>query len=130
MKKLIATATAFGGSLYMLALPVLATEIKLCDTSSPISKAMCGLTIPGILKGGISLILIIALVLAFVFLVIGGIKWILSGGDKAGTEAAKGTLTAAILGLIVVFLAWVLLTFVGGFFGLDVAQTFTLPTAQ
>ncbi len=114
----------------MMAWPVMAADIQLCDTSTPIAKAMCGLTIQGILKGGIQLILLVALVLAFVFLVFGGIKWISSGGDKAGTEAAKGTLTAAIIGLIVVFLAWVLLNFVGGFFGLDVSQKFTLPTAQ
>src|SRR3972149_6495798 len=53
-----------------------------------------GLTIPGIIAGFITAVLIIAAVVFFFILVIGGIRWITSGGDKANTEAASGQIAA------------------------------------
>ena len=37
-------------------------------------------------------VLIIAALLAFLYLILGGIKWITSGGDKAGMEEARNEL--------------------------------------
>ncbi|MBI4066978.1 hypothetical protein HY407_01240, partial [Candidatus Gottesmanbacteria bacterium] len=42
-----------------------------------------------IISSLIGLILIIAFLAAFLYLVLGGIKWITSGGDKAGVDAAR-----------------------------------------
>lgn len=59
-----------------------------------------------ILSAGISLILIVAGLVAFVYLLLGGIKWITSGGDKGQLEAARNQIIQALIGLIVVFAAW------------------------
>lgn len=116
MKKLIATATALGASLYF-AVPAYAATMGLCPPNS--GDLICNLTIGGLIVSAVQFILILAFLLAFAFLVFGGIKWIISGGDKAGTEAAKGTLTAALIGLIVVLVAWALINFLGSFFGYE-----------
>jgi len=59
-------------------------------------------------------------VIVFLFIIlIGGIQWISSGGDKAGIEAARGKILNAVVGLIVLFAALAILSFLGDFFGLD-----------
>ncbi len=64
--------------------------------------------------------LIIAALLAFLYLVLGGIKWITSGGDKAGMEEARNKITHAIVGLIIVGSAWAIMTLVQNFLGVQI----------
>lgn len=72
-----------------------------------------------IVQYGIQLILVLAAVIFFFILVTGGIRWITSGGDKGQTEAARAQITAAFIGLVVVFAAWAILGLVGTFFGVN-----------
>jgi hypothetical protein len=82
-----------------------------------------------IISASISLILIVAAILFFFMLVIGGIKWILSGGDKGATEAARNQITAALIGLVVVFAAWAIANLIGSLFGIAIfSGQLTLPT--
>src|SRR3990172_10968358 len=60
-------------------------------------------------------LLIVAALLAFFYLILGGIQWITSGGDKAGMEAARNKITHAIVGLIVVGAAWAIMILVQNF---------------
>jgi len=69
---------------------------------------------------------IFAFILAFMYLLIGGISWITSGGDKAHLEEARNKITQAMVGLIIVAAAWAVMTLVGQFLGLDL-QNITLP---
>lgn len=66
----------------------------------------------------ISVALVIAGLLAFFYLVIGGIQWITSGGDKAGLEAARNRIIHAILGLIIVASTYAIILIVFQFIGL------------
>ncbi|MBW3538576.1 pilin [Candidatus Parcubacteria bacterium] len=50
--------------------------------------------------------------LAVVFLLIGAVKYTLSGGDPSGLRSAKDTILYAIIGLIVTLLAFGIVTFV------------------
>ncbi len=86
-----------------------------------------GLTVPGIISGFIRLTLVVAAIVFFFILVIGGIRWIASGGDKAQTEAARSQITAALVGLVIVFAAWAILALIRTFFGVDIFSL-TLPT--
>ena len=61
-------------------------------------------------------ILIAAGILSFFFLLIGGIQWIIAGGDKEGTEKARKRITAALIGLTIVFSAYALATLVKAIF--------------
>jgi len=78
------------------------------------------LTIPGIVSGLIRLIVVVAAIVFFFILVIGGIKWIASGGDKAQTESARNQITAALVGLVIVFAAWAIVALIKVFFNVDI----------
>lgn len=94
-----------------------------------IGATLKNLTIGSIVAAALKLALVIAAVVFFFILVIGGVRWILSGGDKAHTEAARGQITAALVGLVIVFAAWAITQLIGTFFGVEVFQL-TLPTAK
>ena len=75
------------------------------------------LQLASIISAAISLVLIVAAIIFFFMLVIGGIRWITSGGDKEKTTSARSQLTAALIGLVIVFSAWAIVSVVGQFFG-------------
>ncbi|MCL5970204.1 MAG: pilin [Patescibacteria group bacterium] len=76
------------------------------------------------------LLFVIAVLIALGFLIWGGIKWITSGGDKSGVESARNHIVAAIVGLVIVFLAFFIVNIVAGFFIKDFSFTnLKLPTA-
>lgn len=78
------------------------------------------LSIGGMVSGFLSLILIVAGLAFFFILVVGGIKWIVSGGDKAHTEGARNQITAALVGLVIVFSAWAIAKLIDSFFGINI----------
>lgn len=65
------------------------------------------------IQNGISLLLIAALILSFIFILLSGIKWIMSGGDKAKIDSARKTLTYAIIGLILALCSIAIVNLVG-----------------
>ncbi|MBL7021954.1 TrbC/VirB2 family protein [Patescibacteria group bacterium] len=102
-KKLINFIIAFSILLIIVAIPVQATNINNPLTvDSPqelvgvIIKALLGLT------GTISLI----------YFIIGGFMWMTAGGNKDNVQKGKNTLVWATLGLVIIFSAYSILTFV------------------
>lgn len=88
------------------------------------------ISLPGIVSTLVKLILVLAALIAFIFLVIGGIKWITSGGDKEKTAVAQSTLTAALIGLVIVFGAWAIIRLIEAFFGVEILTSLTIPTVE
>lgn len=84
------------------------------------------LTVSSAVSGGIKLILILAALLFFFMLVLGGIQWIVSGGDKTGSENARKKITSALIGLAIVFSAWAIVSLIGSLFGINIFN-FTIP---
>jgi hypothetical protein len=95
------------------------TTIDFKNVGSDFSN-LTNLSIPGIVSGLIRLTLVVAAIVFFFILVIGGIRWIASGGDKGQTEAARSQITAALIGLVIVFAAWAILALIKTFFGVDI----------
>jgi TRAP-type C4-dicarboxylate transport system permease small subunit len=87
------------------------------------------ITIANIISAIIILVLIVAALVFFFMLVWGGIKYITSGGDKAQTEAARSQITAALIGLVIVFAAWAIINLVNIFFGINILSL-NIPNAQ
>jgi heme/copper-type cytochrome/quinol oxidase subunit 2 len=56
----------------------------------------------------------------FVMLLVAGFKYLFSGGDPKKLEAAKGTLTNAIIGVVVIVSAYIILKLIAVFTGVDV----------
>jgi hypothetical protein len=60
----------------------------------------------------INLFSVIVGVIAVIMIIVGGLKYITSGGDSAGVTSAKNTILYAVVGLIVVALAQFIVRFV------------------
>ncbi len=97
----------------------LATVLAQVNLTPTNFSGLNGLTIEALISFAINAVLIIAAILFFFMLILGGIRWIVSGGDKTGTEAARGQVTAAIIGLVIVFSAWIIMNFLFSIFGFD-----------
>ncbi len=68
----------------------------------------------------ITLLLIVGALVFFFMLVVGAIQWISSGGDKQGLESARGKLTNAVLGIVILFAAFAIITLIENFFGIKI----------
>ena len=99
---------------------LLADSISLTPAAGSGFENLGGITIPGLVYGLIRLVVVVAAIVFFFILVIGGIRWIASGGDKAQTEAARNQITAALVGLVIVFAAWAILALIKTFFNVDI----------
>ena len=66
----------------------------------------------GIFKQITNVVLYIVGVIAVIMLIIGGIKYVISGGDAKKVTDAKNTVLYAIIGLIISFLAFAIVNFV------------------
>lgn len=110
--KSFATTTAAGvGALAAMATPAFAQDIAIETPTGFFSD------IGTLLSGLLNIVIIIAALLVFVYLILGGIEWITSGGDKGKTESARNKITSAIIGLIVLAASWAILTIVLNFLG-------------
>lgn len=79
------------------------------------------------IPAAISFGIIVGVVVFFFMLIIGGIQWISSGGDKQAVEAARGKVSNALIGLVVLFALFAIIRLLNTFFGVHLLQL-TLPT--
>jgi hypothetical protein len=68
-------------------------------------------------------------VAVFVMFVIGGFSFLFSGGDQKKLEKARGTLTNAIIGVVVIVAAYLILLTIKALTGVDVTK-FTVPSGK
>lgn len=94
------------------------TNANPCSSIGPFST-LCSLTSNDfgfVVSTIINIIVILAIIIAILYIIYGGIKWILSRGDKEKVEDARKHIVASVVGLIVVFLAFFIINVVFGFF--------------
>lgn len=113
MQKII-RATILGlSSLVLMARPALAQTFTFdpgdvtTDLGTLLSRAMI-------------ILFFFAAVLAFIFIVIGGIQWITAGGDKIAAQAARDRITAAVVGLMIVVASFAITLIITSVFGLNI----------
>lgn len=75
-----------------------------------------------IINRGLAYAIIIAGFLSVVFIFVGGISFILSGGQEDKIKSAVSTIRYAIIGLVVTILATVIIGTVGKAMGLDIIR--------
>ena len=56
--------------------------------------------------------------ISIIMVLVGALRYVLSGGNSQGTKQAKDTILYAIVGLVIAMLATAIITFVTGSFGL------------
>lgn len=89
------------------------------DITPPSSLSnLNNLTLNGLLNWGITLLLYVIILLSFIFVVIAGLKWMLSQGDKKAVDEARKTLTLAIGGLVLALLSFFIVNLIGYAFGI------------
>ena len=66
----------------------------------------------GVFKQVTNTILYIVSIIAVIMLIIGGIKYVVSGGDSKKVTDAKNTVLYAIIGLVICFLSFAIINFV------------------
>ncbi|OGG20588.1 hypothetical protein A3D03_01065 [Candidatus Gottesmanbacteria bacterium RIFCSPHIGHO2_02_FULL_40_13] len=69
----------------------------------------------------------LAVLALFVMFLVGGFKYLTSGGDPKATTAAQQTLTYAVLGLGLMAIAFLIFKIIESFTGVNVT-TFSIPT--
>jgi hypothetical protein len=95
-------------------------------------STLCNLTSSDfglVVSTAITIILVLAIILSVFYLMYGGIKWILSRGDKEKLESARNQIMASVVGLVMVFFVFFIVNIIFGFFfpGKSL-KDLTLPT--
>jgi NADH:ubiquinone oxidoreductase subunit 6 (subunit J) len=70
----------------------------------------------------ITVALYVGAILVFIMLLVGGFKYITSGGDPKAAEAAKKTITHAIMGIVLLVSGFLILRFIQVFTGAQVTN--------
>lgn len=73
-----------------------------------------------VLPNLIGLLLVFGLVVFLFMLLWGSLSWILSGGDKAKIENARGRLTSALVGVVLMLATFAIIKLVESFFGVNI----------
>jgi hypothetical protein len=66
----------------------------------------------GIFQTITNVLLFIIGAISVIMLIIGGVRYVVSGGDQAAVTAAKNTILYAVVGIVVAILAYALVNFV------------------
>ena len=66
----------------------------------------------GTIKSVINILLFITGMVAVLFIVIGGLRYVTSNGDQNATSSAKNTILYAVIGLVVAIMAYAIVNFV------------------
>lgn len=109
-----------------LASPAIVTFAALAAPSLAMAQELVPTNIIGInnivliVQAVIRFILVVAFVIAFVMLLIGGVRWILAGGDEKAVASARSTITAALIGLVIVLVAYAIIRLVEIFFNVSI----------
>jgi len=105
--------------------PVSVNPCKETDNNT-IAGILCRLggndggTIAKTIQNIVVFFIVLAVIIALLYLLYGGLKWITSRGEKDQVEAARNHIIAAIIGLIVVFLAVFILSIILAAFGVPI----------
>lgn len=108
----LAAGTAMSGLLASASMVMAEVDIE------PISTGKGYATNFGTMFSSIlNVVMLVAALLVFAYMIWGGIEWITSGGDKSKAESARNKLTAAIIGLVIIAASYAVVTLVVQFLG-------------
>jgi hypothetical protein len=123
MKKFIAAAYLGIISLLAFAQPVFAQSFTFNNANIPFTN------LGDLLRNVLLIIFLFSAILAFVFILIGGIQWITAGGDKIAAGNARDRITAAVVGLVIIMAAFGITLLVTAALGVNIfgGTSITIP---
>ena len=104
---------------------VLNSSIKQAPGTIP-----AGTSVGSIITFLVAFIIIIATLAALLYIVIGALQWITSGGDKQRVADARNHIIAAVIGLIVIALSFVIINVIITALGLGQLTDLHIPTLK
>ena len=111
---LLSVMVIFSGFAVLPAIANAATKDDICQGVS-LTGGSCGggdTDINKVIQQVINILSIIVGVIAVIMIIIGGLRYITSGGDSNNISGAKNTIIYAVIGLVVVAMAQVIVRFV------------------
>ena len=94
-------------------------QIEPPGSLSHLTPSKTGFAGQGIFQLAIQLLFVFAIILSLSYMIWGGIQWIMSGGEKNGIEAARQKIIYAVIGLVLVFAAFLILSAISVIFGIE-----------
>lgn len=88
----------------------------------PFLNGIDKLHIQNVLSFAITLLLTASVLLALFFLLFGGLRWIVSQGDKKQLEEAQKTVQYSIVGLVLILVSFFIINFIGFIFGVNLLR--------
>ena len=96
-----------------------------CQNTPAAFKALCSIAsgkLGTFVGNGVTALMVLASLVSLGFLIYGGVKWIMSEGDKTRVEEARNTVVGAVIGLVIVFLSYLIISIILGLFGINFSQ--------
>lgn len=122
MKKLV----FIGSAVASLLAPIQAfAEDKSVKIELPVNRGFASLS--DFIKNALSLVFVIGAFLVLIMLIIGAYEWIASGGDKENVAKARNRIINAMIGLLVLAVAFALVRLLAQFTGFDIGNL-VIPT--
>jgi len=92
--------------------PTVAGAISYINPSESLGYASADLqeTVIRVVQWALGLLALVAVIM----IILGGFQWMTAGGNEERVEKAKKLISAAVIGLIIVLLAWAIVIFVVG----------------
>lgn len=122
LQRIIITTAIALGFLVPIAVPVVThaqLQDELCKGASLNVTDTCNAgdanadtKVNGVLKLAITLFSIVVGVISVIMIIVGGLKYITSGGESANVQGAKNTILYAVIGLVIVAMAQFVVQFV------------------
>ena len=94
--------------------PTITSVQPIMDKAGSLGKNILGVAI--------EFLLVATVVIALFSLLLGGIQWISSGGNKEKLQAAQNRVTFSVIGLVLVFLAFLIIGMIGFFFNISIIK--------
>ena len=96
--------------LLMIFAPALAIAADVTTIGASLSYASVSLiaTVVNIVNWILGILALIAVIM----IIYGGFRWMMAGGNEENVDKAKKLISAAVIGLIIVLLAWAIVIFV------------------
>jgi hypothetical protein len=92
---------------------------------------LSNISISGLIAAFIVIILIIVSIILVFILIGGGIAYMMGGarGDTQAMGRGRSAITGALVGLVIVFGAWAIITLINAFFGINILNL-NIPVAS
>lgn len=111
-KKAMAKAAFWTVASLLILAPLAAQAYTYEDVGETIGLGSADLksTVVNIVQWALGLLALVAVIM----IIIGGFQWMTAGGNEEKVDKAKKLISAAVIGLIIVLLAWAIVIFVIG----------------